>query len=594
MEPTDARHEARTAVSRWREFSRAPTDPGRRDRRSLLVASSFTANPIEPGLGTALAALEPARNAPTIAFSDYNQIFQVCLQPDESGASDADDVVVLWRIEDVFERDFHAWSNGDADALGRLVDGVESLGAAVGRLGSERGPAVIAGDAPVPTGFGLDHRDPALLTELTQLQQTLNRVFDEALAETTVERFRLAAMQHAAGTLPTFDRRNWVMYRQPFTDWFAHRVGVGVADLIGARTRVSPKVVVLDCDNTIWGGTFVDDGVGGLQCSDAFPGFSYRSFQVAAQRLRHRGVLLALASKNDPESVDEAFDQVDGMVLTGDDIAGRRVSWDPKPQTIAELADEFNLGLDSFVFVDDSDYEIGSVNTLLPDVRTLRVPDDIEELPDLLADSGLFRLMRVTDEDRERTSRVVAESSRSSAATTMTHDEFLASLDLTVRLIEVGAGDTGRVTQLVNKTNQFNLTTVRRSEAEIAALVADDDACVLAFSVDDRFGEYGIVGVVIARRADDGWDLDTVLMSCRVLGRGVETAMLASAVETIRARHDGTVHGRFEPTDRNAMVSSLLSDHGFESSRSTADSSDFQLPGDRTLTVPDHITLVAS
>jgi FkbH-like protein len=589
MEPADARHEARAALSRWRELTRAEADPDRAPGRSVVVAASFTANPIGPSLGVRLAAAEPSRNPPAISFSDYNQLFQVCLQPDAYGATDPDDVIVLWRIEDVFERDFHSWGKGDNGADDRLLAGARSLADAIIGLADARSGSVVVSDAPVPIGFGLDHHDPAELTALVELQQTVNRIVDDALAGTTVERFRLAALQHAHGTVATFDRRNWVMYRQPFADGFAHRVGVGIADVIAARTQAPPKVLVLDCDNTLWGGTFVEDGVGGLECSDAFPGFSYRSFQIAAQRLRHRGVLLALASKNDPESVTEAFQRLDGMVLTDDDIGGRRVSWDPKPTGIAELADEFNLGLDSFVFVDDSNYEIGAVNTLLPEVRTLRVPDDVEDLPDLLAESGLFRLMRVTDDDRERTTRIVAEAGRTSASTTMTHQEFLASLDLRVHRIEVGPAELGRVAQLINKTNQFNLTTIRRSEAEVAALVDADDTSVVAFSVDDRFGEYGIVGVTIARHTGEAWDLDTVLMSCRVLGRGVETAMLALTVDTIRSRRPRDVIGHFRPTDRNAMVSALLPDHGFDPA--SGDGADFVLPADRSIAVPDHITV---
>jgi FkbH-like protein len=222
------------------------------------------------------------------------------------------------------------------------------------------------------------------------------------------------------------------------------------------------------------------------------------------------------------------------------------------------------------------------------------VPDEIEELPDLFAESGLFRLMRVTDDDRERTARIVAEAGRTSAATTMSHEEFLASLGLTVHRIEVGGSELGRVTQLVNKTNQFNLTTIRRSDAEVSALVDDDATAVLAFSVDDRFGEYGIVGVTIARHTDGEWDLDTVLMSCRVLGRGVETAMLAATIGTIRSRHDGAVRGHWLPTDRNAMVASLLPDHGFDTVSSSDDGAEFLLPADRSVDVPDHVTVVDS
>jgi FkbH-like protein len=277
------------------------------------------------------------------------------------------------------------------------------------------------------------------------------------------------------------------------------------------------------------------------------------------------------------------------MVLTDADIAGRRVSWAPKPDGIAELAEEFNLGLDAFVFVDDSDYELGAVNIQLPAVRTLRVPDEIEELPDLLSESGLFRAMRITDDDRERTARMMQESNRRAASTAMSHEEFLAQLGLRVHVIDVGASELGRVTQLINKTNQFNLTTIRRSESEVAALIADQDAQVLAFAVDDRFGDYGIVGVTISRWTGRTWELDTALMSCRVLGRGVESAILASTVARARSTRPGEFLGRYRPTDRNAMVAGLLAEHGFEP---TGDA--FRLAATAEIAIPAHITIVTS
>jgi FkbH-like protein len=282
--------------------------------------------------------------------------------------------------------------------------------------------------------------------------------------------------------------------------------------------------------------------------------------------------------------------------LTGDDIAARRIAWTPKPEAIAEIANELNVGIDSVVFVDDSDYELGAVATQLPDVRTLRVPDDIEELPDLLAASGLWRLLRTTDDDRLRTARIIAEAGRNSAATTMSHEQFLASLELRVHAAAVGSDQIGRVTQLINKTNQFNLTTVRRDETEVAALVADPDACVLAFAADDRFGEYGIIGVTITRRVDDVWHLDTMLMSCRVLGRGVETAMLAATVTRARALAAGPVTGRFRPTERNAMVADLLGQHGFDETTDDADlpERNFRLAAGATIALPAHLTLVES
>jgi FkbH-like protein len=598
MEPAAARHAARVAVARWRAIAEG-RHPERAAGRTLLIAASFTANPIGPSLGVALDEGEPGRNPATIRFADYNQIFQICLQPDAHGAGDtgADEVVLLWRIEDVFERDFHSWANGEEGARERLLDGVRSLAAAAAHLAASRASPVIVADAPVPVGFGLDHTDPSALAELIALQHDVNEVFDEALeraGSAGIERLRLAALQHAHGTLASFDRRNWVMYRQPYADWFAGIIGHSIAESIVARTKVPPKVLVLDCDDTLWSGVLADDGVGGLDCSDTFPGFAFRSFQIAAQRLRHRGVLLAIASKNDDARVVEAFATVDGMVLTGDDIAARRVAWSPKPEAIAEIANELNLGLDAVVFVDDSDYELGAVATQLPGVRTLRVPDDIEALPDLLAESGLWRMTRVTDDDRHRTERIRAEAGRSTAATSMSHDDFISSLALRVHVIDVGSDHIGRVTQLVNKTNQFNLTTVRRTEAEIAALVADPDACVLAFAADDRFGEYGIVGVTITCRTPEGWQLDTALMSCRVLGRGVETAMLAATVARARSLAPGAVVGHYRATDRNAMVAELLPEHGFTELPAAGEPGrrSFSLAAGQAIDVPAHLGLV--
>jgi FkbH-like protein len=265
------------------------------------------------------------------------------------------------------------------------------------------------------------------------------------------------------------------------------------------------------------------------------------------------------------------------------------VSWNPKPDAIAALAGEFNLGLDSFVFVDDSPYEIGAVASQLPTVRTLQVPDDIEALPDLLAESGWFRGMRVTSDDRERTARIQAEQQRTSESTTMSHEQFLASLGLRLHAFDVGAADLGRATQLINKTNQFNLTTIRRSEAEVAELVSDPDSLVLGFAVDDRFGEYGLIGVAIGRRSPAGWLLDTFLMSCRVLGRGVETGMLASTVDRMRSTAAGPVGAHYVATPKNAIVADLLTRHGFE----TIMADRCELPSDRSIAIPSHLTIVS-
>ncbi len=585
---SESRSQARALVARWRELVAVPTHP---DARQVLIVASHTANPLEVPIGIGLTDCDGM--SPSVSFADYNQLFQVCLDPGAHGADRADDIVLLWRIEDVFERDFHAWTNLDDLALGRLLDGANSLGQAVAGLATSVPGRVTVGDAPVPVGFGLDHHDGTELTELASLQQLMNQAFEAGLADgltqgsVVVERARVSALQLALGSLHAFDRRTWLMYRQPYTDAFNHTLGGEIVRSLTSRTRVPPKVLVLDCDDTLWAGLAANDGIGNLKCSDAFPGLAHREFQMAAKRLRSRGVLLAIASKNDRPVVDQAFIEVDGMVLAPDDISGWKVSWGPKPQAVAELAHEFNLGIDSFVFVDDSDYEIGAMRSQLAEIVSLQVPEDIEALPDLLAESGLFRAMRVTADDRERTARMIAESDRGAASTAMSHAEFLTSLELRVEVTEVGASELGRVTQLINKTNQFNLTTIRRDQAQMGALVARDDAAVFAASVEDRFGEYGLVGVIIAtQQPDASWYLDTVLMSCRVLGRGVETALLAGAIGELRQRQPGAVTARYVATERNALVADLLPRHGF-----VPDGDQFVLAADSIIAVPAHLTL---
>ena len=587
MAPDVDRDGPRATRRRWSQLvAERAAAPG----QAILVVASFTAQPVEAGLG--VAHHDATGRAPVITFADYNQLFQVCLDPVAHEADIVDEIVLLWRIEDVFERDLLLSVEGDAAAEGRIIDGAARLADAVVSLSGTVSAQLVMSDAPVPVGYGLDHEDDELVVRLTALQAAVNHAVDARLADTTISRLRLSALQATDGTRRTFDRRTWLMYRQPWPDDFALRVGARVAQVMAARTRVPPKVLVLDCDNTLWGGVAGDDGIGLLECNDAFPGFAYRSFQMAARRLRHRGVLLALVSKNDDATVVEVFDGLDGMALSMGDVAARRVNWDPKPGNVESLAEELNLGLDSFVFVDDSDHELASVAAQLPMVRRLRVPDEIEELPDLLSESGLFRLMRVTADDGERTGRVVAESARTRAAAAMGHDEFLASLGLRVRMVPVTASNLGRVTQLINKTNQFNLTTVRRSEAEVARLIDDRDGDVIAraIEVDDAFGEYGLVGVSIARVHQARAELDTFLMSCRVLGRGVETTFLALLTDELRVRGVDEVVGRYVPTAKNALVAELYSRHGFTA---TGEVGTWVLPAGVSIAVPHHVTATA-
>lgn len=559
--------------------------------RSVVVVASWTARPLELPLRDTLRAA--TGDDATIRFADANQLFQICLQPEAHHLAEADEIVVLWRLEDVFERDLLEWAEGADDAEQRLLDGCRQLGAAVAGLAGRIGAPLTVGDAPVPVGYGLDHLDTAALGRLLALTTAANAAFRSECPPTLATPVDVMALQVAHGTARVHDAASWLLYRQPFTGEFNRVLGAEVGTRIAHRTRATPKVLVLDCDNTLWGGIVGDDGIGGLECSDAFPGNAFRQFQYVARRLQRQGVLLALASRNADESVVQAFEQLDGMVLRLADVATRRVNWEPKPGNIADIARELNLGLDSFVFVDDSHHELASVRAELPDVRCLQVPEDLELLPQLLADSGLFRHLAVTADDRERSVRVQQEAGRVAAAGSMSHDEFLASLDLRLRWFEVDESTVARVTQLINKTNQFNVTTIRRTEAEVRRLLDDPAHVVRAAEVSDRFGDYGLVVVAIARcdtsaAGEATAEIDSLLMSCRVLGRGVETAFIATLVDELRGRGCTTIAARYVPTAKNQLVQQLFPEHGFTATGDGA----FTLAADATVSAPRHITVV--
>ena len=381
------------------------------------------------------------------------------------------------------------------------------------------------------------------------------------------------------------------MYRQPYRSDFWLLLGTQIGDAVSRRTTPPPKCIVLDCDNTLWGGIVGEDGIGGLELGDTFPGRAFQSFQHQLKTLQSRGVMLAIASKNDEADVLDVFERHEGMVLTLDDITSWRVNWQSKSENIESIAAELNIGVDSLVLVDDSPFELDEVTTALTGLRGLLVPEELAELPALLSDSGLFRRTRISSEDRHRTEMMRSEAERRDEAKSMDRVEFLDSLELRVTFMSVSDDDITRVAQLTNKTNQFNLTTIRRDEKEIRQLVASATNEVYAIRVTDRFGDYGLVGVAIIDVASDVWSIDTFLLSCRVLGRGVETAFLSALADGAFARGAQRLVGRYEPTRKNGQVAEFYPNHGFEAATDQPGTFSLDL-GRRRPPKPAHIDFI--
>ena len=380
----------------------------------------------------------------------------------------------------------------------------------------------------------------------------------------------LVALDDAArrdGLSTWHDPSLWHRSKQEVRPAMSPSYGELVGRVIAARLGRSSKCLVLDLDNTLWGGVIGDDGLEGIVLGQGSAlGEGFAAVQAYAKALAQRGIILAVCSKNDPETARAPFERHPEMVLRLADIAVFRASWDDKAANIRAIAETLNIGLDSLVFLDDNPFERNLVREALPMVAVPEVPDDDPALiPALLADAGYFESLRLTPEDRTRGAQYQENRARDALKADATDIEgYLRALDMRLVWSRFDAVSLPRVVQLINKTNQFNLTTRRYNEADIEAVMADPNAFGLQFRLLDRFGDNGIIAIVIGRLEPSGdAAIDTWLMSCRVLGRQVEQAILGVIAAQARSRGAARLVGTYIPTAKNAMVRDHYSGLGF-------------------------------
>jgi FkbH-like protein len=325
------------------------------------------------------------------------------------------------------------------------------------------------------------------------------------------------------------------------------------------------KVLVLDLDNTLWGGVIGDDGVDGIQIGrETAVAEAYTAFQEYCLRLRDRGVLLAVCSKNDEAVARAGFEHPDS-VLRMEHFASFRANWEPKDENIEAIAAELNLGWDSFVFVDDNPAERALVAAQLPGVAVVEVGDDVAGYPAAIECGRYFEAVTLTGEDLARSGLYEREAQRTLVAGEFAdYEAYLESLEMTAEIERFKPVYLERITQLTNKTNQFNVTGRRYTLAEMEAVMNDPAAVGLYGRLSDRFGDHGLVSVVVGRRDGDVLEIETWLMSCRVLKRGMEDAMLDALVEQARLLGVRRLRGHYVATRKNAMVAEHYSRLGFE------------------------------
>jgi FkbH-like protein len=367
--------------------------------------------------------------------------------------------------------------------------------------------------------------------------------------------------------------RMWDNAKLPLPPNACIALGRRLSQMIENMTYPSVKVIAVDCDDTLWGGVVGEDGVAGLALSPFDQGAGHLRFQRLLKEAARKGLLLVAVSKNDMENVVDVFEQRTEMILSMDDFSLLKVNWQPKSQNLLEAANELGLGIDSFLFIDDSPFERGEVQAAFPEILVADLPESADDYATFISGLGILERPIVTEEDTKRTELYRQEVQRQSELKSgVSLDDFLSGLQLEVRAKPIDENNLARVTQLVSKTNQFNLTTPRYTREELSHLANDQDVYAYCYDVSDRLGDAGLTGVMIA--SPDGsqtYRIDTLLMSCRVMGRTVENAMFEHVRQWLVARGHKQLRGEYIPTKKNKPVADILPGLGFSREYTTED-----------------------
>ena len=361
------------------------------------------------------------------------------------------------------------------------------------------------------------------------------------------------------------DERKWLTVRLPVASpHLPHLAGEWLRFLHPLTGRIA-KCVAVDLDNTLWGGVIGEDGMNGVRLGQEYPGAAFRELQRALLDLTRRGILLAVCSKNNQADAMEALAGHPGMLLSARDFAAMRINWNEKAQSLREIAAELNIGLDSVAFLDDNPVERQHIREQAPEAIVVDLPDDPMRYAQAVRDCAWFERLTQTAEDRQRGDYYASQRQRTHLEHSVTSKEdFYRSLEQVAEIAPVHPSTLARVAQLTQKTNQFNLTTRRYTEQQVAQLAECPGWRVWTLRVSDRYADNGLVGVAISHLDGDVCEIDSFLMSCRVIGRTVETALLAHLARDAGTQGAQRLQGWFLPTPKNAPAREFYREHGFE------------------------------
>ena len=515
--------------------------------------------------------LREANISVEIEVGDYDSILQ-----DSRRFSHYDAVVIFWDLCNLLNGFNYQYNLLSDEQLDALADKVESEM----RLTLEnliRTPLVLFNRfTSMPYDFEI-LKDSKLQTLAGRLNLSLSSMVSSNQLVVDIEKIIAGT-----GLDKSIDNRQFQISRSLYTKDFYFNYAKQVKPAFMAIVGYVKKVLVLDCDNTLWGGVLGEEGQDNIEMSDlTFKGKAFQEAQNLILSFQRKGILLALCSKNNAEDVDSVLKDHSDMVLRDEHFVAKKVNWTDKATNIVAMSKELNLGLESFVFVDDSEFEIGLIQRTLPQVLTLLVPTDVSSYPSMIRRlEKEFFTVSETGEDLNKTEMYKREQSRNESSKHFDSiEDYLGSLDLSLTVAfnkEVGVA---RAAQLTQKTNQFNLRTVRYSEAEIRRFASSDNIIVSSFSLSDKFGDYGVTGLAIIKLEKNIAFFDTFLMSCRVIGRNIEYKFFNQIVDKLKQMKPEIVNLQSEwiSSAKNQQVIELYESLGFNCLTETTSSKSYEL-----------------
>jgi FkbH-like protein len=529
------------------------------------LLGTYSLEPLRPVLQLALNCL-PSRATLEIGPLDAieTRIAQGALGA-EREALDAR--MVLWRTEELLPEVFYPFSNGFPDGITSRRDQLLGRIEGVVRLHQQTagGMPLFLSTVPPPVGssnpvLAAQHR-AGLFSILGSINQKLYELATENSSVYVIDLAAWASGQRRGHKAVGLD----FMARQPFSAAGQVAFAFYLARFLRPLIVPRKKALAIDLDNTLWGGVLGEDGLAGLEIGPEFPGNVHLRIQRELLELKERGIALVLLSKNNATDVEEAFGSLPGMILKLEDFAVRKVNWEPKSENLRAAAAELRLGLDSFAFIDDSDYEREQMRQLNPRVLILNQNSDPLRTLNTLWETDAFDSLFLTKEDRQRQHDYRVRQEREIGANQDDLEGFLKSLEMAAIIEPIGPGNLDRVANLLAKTNQFNLTTRRHSRAEVARLANAAGSVALVLRLRDKFGEQGIIGLVIAVPGQEEQSLiiDSLLVSCRALGRGVEHALWAATVNRAYQKGVRKLQAEYVATGKNSLVADFYDKLGF-------------------------------